>query len=336
MWWVEFFLCCCTTEVSKLLHTCVRAFNWRFQNSNTHVSGHLIEGFKTPAQTCQGIQLKNSLFHTCVRVFDWRTQNFCTHLSGYSSTELKTSARRCAGSASAEDYTVWVCWVPTRPIHTPAGWVGSVRVCLVVGVCGCAWVCVGVGGNGSGSVEGVGVRVHVWEWVWVGVDWECGGVGVGVGVRVWEWDWECGGVGGWVGGWNTREERLTPQMGVFFKCSQSPRVLQSNLLQSNLAPNNSPCHICYSQTWHGLQSNLQQSNSQIIATCATVKRLLQSNLAPNNSPCHSRAVEFHCSKRGRLCLIGRGVNPTFQAPVCWIWPTAAPNHVIKIAFDFFL
>jgi len=187
-------------------------------------------------------------------------------------------------------------------------------------------------------------------------------------------------VGGWVGGWNTREERLTPQMGVFFKCSQSPRVLQSNLLQSNLAPNNSPCHICYSQTWHGLQSNLlqpnsqiiatcatvkrllqsnlapnnspchicysqtwhglqsnlQQSNSQIIATCATVKRLLQSNLAPNNSPCHSRAVEFHCSKRGRLCLIGRGVNPTFQAPVCWIWPTAAPNHVIKIAFDFFL
>jgi len=67
-------------------------------------------------------------------------------------------------------------------------------------------------------------------------------------------------------------------------------------------------------------------------------RLLQSNLAQNGSPCHnsSRAVEFHWSKRGPLCLIGRGVNPTFQAPVYWIWPTAAPNHVIKIAFDFIL
>jgi hypothetical protein len=63
-------------------------------------------------------------------------------------------------------------------------------------------------------------------------------------------------------------------------------------------------------------------------------RLLQSNLAPNDSIYHnsSRAVDFHWSKRGPLCLIGCSVNPTFQATVCWIWPTAAPNHVIKIAF----
>jgi hypothetical protein len=59
-------------------------------------------------------------------------------------------------------------------------------------------------------------------------------------------------------------------------------------------------------------------------------RLLQSSLAPNGSI----AVEFHCSKLGLLFLICRGVNSAFQAPVCWIWPTAATSHVIKLAFDF--
>jgi len=107
---------------------------------------------------------------------------------------------------------------------------------------------------------------------------------VGVGVWVGGWVWVGGCVGVYVCGCGCehvcyglfyfRGERLTPQMGVFFKCSQSMRD-----------------HVCYSQTWLYLVAAGQLSF--IVAQMFPEyegPRLLQPNLALNGS---SRAVEFH-------------------------------------------